>query len=59
MTLSVTHVAVEEFWPTRLNFNNSIILSFLTRSIVDLLLCLESLSCCGTQFQPSFRCQIS
>ena len=37
---------------------NQLILFFFRHSVVDLLLCLGSLSCCITQFQPRFSCSI-
>ncbi len=89
MTLAVSHIVLEEFWPTLLynvapvywglwafvytqlsphDFSQDELWtmtgvlqnldSFLfSRSVVDFLVCLGSLSCCITQSWPSFSCQ--
>jgi len=70
VTLSASHIFVEEFWPSVhlvklrrhwsrfcLGHCDPLILFFFNHSLVDLLMWLDSLSRCMTQYQPSFGCQ--
>ncbi len=49
--------AFESGWVWTLLYCNTLILLFFSRSVVDLLGCLGSLSCCMTQFWPNFSCR--